>query len=177
MKRALAIFLSVTLLCLSGCAAAPEADASVSPAPVETEKPEKPESAEPTLSPFKQETALSSASDYLESRLKEYDSVLYVYKDFADGANYYTQKAWMGSDYKDVPMMREDAEGYDGSSSIACEIDLSKHSWGKQARHRTLESITLALTSRCFSADVLREGRNRRRTRGVFYGRPRPRRI
>ncbi len=107
MKRTLAMLLSVALLLLFGCTAASEA--------------EKPGTSEP---------AASSASVYLESRLQAHDSVLYVYKDFVDGANHYTQKAWMGSNSGNVPAMREDAEGYSGISGIACEIDLSRHSWG-----------------------------------------------
>jgi hypothetical protein len=36
----------------------------------------------------------------------------------------------MGSNYSNIPAMREDAEGYEGISGVACEIDLSRHSWG-----------------------------------------------
>jgi hypothetical protein len=66
----------------------------------------------------------------LEKRLQEYDNTLYVYKDFVDGANHYTQKAWMGSSNDNIPTMAEDAQGYDGISGIVCELDLTQHSWG-----------------------------------------------
>ncbi|MDR1029135.1 MAG: hypothetical protein LBL63_06925 [Clostridiales Family XIII bacterium] len=117
MKRLFALLLSL-ILCLSGCAAVPE-----TPVDASSEAPETP-------APKPDPTTSSAAADYMEGRLKEYDDTLYVYKDFADGANHYTQKAWMGDDYDDIPAMGEDAEGYDGISGIVCEIDLSKHGWG-----------------------------------------------
>jgi hypothetical protein len=72
----------------------------------------------------------SAAANYLENQLKEYDNALYVFKDFDDGANYYTQKAWAGSNNINIPAMHEDVQGYKGVSGIACELDLNNHSWG-----------------------------------------------
>jgi hypothetical protein len=73
---------------------------------------------------------IPTAAEYLGNSLKEYDKSLYVYKDFADGANYYTQKSWMGDGFDNVPRMREDFAGYKGVTGIACEIDFTEHSWG-----------------------------------------------
>ncbi|GHU64413.1 hypothetical protein AGMMS49983_10090 [Clostridia bacterium] len=125
MKRALAFLLTATL-CLSGCAAAPETEPpAASPAPSQTAQESKPPETTETAEPER-----SAAADYLENRLKEYADVLYVYKDFAYGANYYTQKAWMGDNSHFVPAMKEDAEGYQGVTGVLCEIDLPTHAWG-----------------------------------------------
>ncbi|MDR2442197.1 MAG: hypothetical protein LBE31_01595 [Deltaproteobacteria bacterium] len=70
------------------------------------------------------------AVDYIENSLKEYDNVLYIYRDYVDGANNYTQKAWMGNNYKNIPEMNEAAEGRDGTTGILAELDLTNHSWG-----------------------------------------------
>jgi len=72
----------------------------------------------------------SKAALWLESGLAALDNTLYVYKDFADGVNNFTQKAWMGDSNLNIPAMNEAAEGYDGTTGIAAELDLSKHLWG-----------------------------------------------
>jgi hypothetical protein len=62
--------------------------------------------------------------------LAEFDKTLYVSKDFADGANNFTQKAFMGSNYHVIPEMDETVEGYSGVSGIAAALDFSVHDWG-----------------------------------------------
>jgi hypothetical protein len=85
----------------------------------------------PSSSPSESSPGISAAADYLETRLKEFDRVLlYVYKDFADGMNNFTQKAWIGDSSAEIPGMDEAAQGFSGISGIAAELDLSKHSWG-----------------------------------------------
>ena len=72
----------------------------------------------------------SQAAEYLAGRLDENDKRLYVYRDFSDGLNNFTQKAWMGDGYDDVPPMDEAAEGRTGVSGIAAELDVTYHRWG-----------------------------------------------
>jgi hypothetical protein len=73
----------------------------------------------------------SGAAGSLVSRLAELDKNLYVYRDFADGFNNFTQKAWMGDNAANVPKMNEAATpGYAGVSGLAAEIDFRRHSWG-----------------------------------------------
>jgi hypothetical protein len=124
MKRIIALSLTLAL-CMSGCAGAgadaPEPSPSAPAAPDSTAGPE------PAPGP---ESQIPTAAEYIESCLAEFDRVLYVYKDFGDGANYYTQKAWMGDSYSGVPEMREDAEGRGGTTGIAAGIDLTQHAWG-----------------------------------------------
>ncbi|MDR3053769.1 MAG: hypothetical protein LBU48_07910 [Coriobacteriales bacterium] len=74
--------------------------------------------------------AQSHAADYLANRVAEFDRTLYVYKDFSDGANNFTQRAWMGSSTENIPQMDEAAPGYSGVSGISAELDFSEHSWG-----------------------------------------------
>jgi hypothetical protein len=71
-----------------------------------------------------------SAVGYIVKSLAEFDRTLYVYKDFDDGANNYTQKAWMGDSYENIPAMQEDALGLNGTTGISAEIDFNRHSWG-----------------------------------------------
>jgi hypothetical protein len=76
-------------------------------------------------------TPNSKAADWLESQLAAQDKVLWVYRDFADGLNHFTQKAWIGDNGNNVPSMDEASEvAHSGVSGIAAEVDLSKHSWG-----------------------------------------------
>ncbi|MCL2548925.1 MAG: hypothetical protein FWE76_07175, partial [Symbiobacteriaceae bacterium] len=70
------------------------------------------------------------AITYLTNRIAQMDDILHVYTDFSDGRNNFTQKAWMGSSYSNIPAMDEAAPGYSGVSGIAAELDLSRHSWG-----------------------------------------------
>ena len=79
------------------------------------------------FSPFPTESA---AADYLERRVADMDRRLYVYKDFVDGVNNFTQKMWMGDSSKNIPPMNEKAAGFSGVSGIAAELDLGRHLWG-----------------------------------------------
>jgi hypothetical protein len=83
-----------------------------------------------TQPPPQPQPQLLTGADWIESRLAEFDSSLYVYRDFADGANYYIQKAWIGDNYSSVPAMREGAEGINGTTGVAAEINLADHEWG-----------------------------------------------
>ncbi|MDR0452285.1 MAG: hypothetical protein LBH15_04515 [Treponema sp.] len=70
------------------------------------------------------------AAEYLGSRVAELDRVLYVYRDFYDGMNNFTQKAWVGDSDSDIPEMDEAAQAHSGISGIRAGLDLSRHSWG-----------------------------------------------
>ena len=72
----------------------------------------------------------SGAAKWLESKMAEQDKILWVYRDFTDGFNNFTQKAWMGSGYSNIPAMNEAADGHSGTSGIAAELDLRNHTWG-----------------------------------------------
>jgi len=72
----------------------------------------------------------AKAAGYITNSLAALDHTLYVYKDFADGANNFTQKAWIGDSYENIPGMNEATAGCDGTSGIAAELDLTKHLWG-----------------------------------------------
>ncbi|MDR0416675.1 MAG: toll/interleukin-1 receptor domain-containing protein, partial [Propionibacteriaceae bacterium] len=79
-----------------------------------------------------------TAVDYLTRRLSQLDHVFYVYRDAYDGLNHFTQRMWMGSDYRDPPAMDELAAGQpypapdDGrpSTGVHAALDLARHSWG-----------------------------------------------
>ncbi|MDR1210131.1 MAG: terpene cyclase/mutase family protein [Clostridiales bacterium] len=73
---------------------------------------------------------IPSAADALEKMLAESDKLLYVYKDFVDGGNNFTQKAWIGDSLSDVPAMDEAAAGRLGTTGISAELDFRNHSWG-----------------------------------------------
>jgi hypothetical protein len=70
------------------------------------------------------------AADWLEAQLAEEDSRLWVFRDAADGLNNFTEKAFMGSDYADVPAMDETGPAQAGISGVTAHLDLSKHTWG-----------------------------------------------
>ncbi|MDR1601067.1 MAG: hypothetical protein LBS42_01390 [Tannerella sp.] len=55
---------------------------------------------------------------------------VYVYRDYNDNANKFTQPAWMGSDYKNIPPMYHRAEGIDGSTGIEATVNFAHHTWG-----------------------------------------------
>lgn len=127
-----------------GCAAdtgnveaAPQASASgesPSPEPVETVMPESvaevPMASAGTPSAEKEGLPSSKALDYIAGRVDEATNRLYVYKDFADGLNNYTQKAFVGNHYDSPPAMDEKAAPYEGISSIRAQIDLTQFTWG-----------------------------------------------
>ena len=74
--------------------------------------------------------AQADAANCLENRLTEMAKTVYVYQDFADGANNFTQKVWMGENNNDIPSMDEAAASHSGTSGIAARLDLSKYHWG-----------------------------------------------
>ncbi|MDR0974590.1 MAG: hypothetical protein LBL80_02730 [Ruminococcus sp.] len=79
------------------------------------------------------ENSSDSAVGFISSQLEKNKTRLYVYNDFADGRNYYTQKAFMGDNYYagNIPPMNEAAEGaYSGKTCISASIDLNKEPWG-----------------------------------------------
>jgi hypothetical protein len=59
------------------------------------------------------EVKTDTAAEFIASQLENNKTRLYVYNDFADGRNYYTQKAFMGDNYRqeNIPPMNEAAEG------------------------------------------------------------------
>jgi len=74
-----------------------------------------------------------AAVSYLKSRLEETSNAVYVYKDFTDSVNHYTQKAKiddgnssfvfdMNENWQDDP--------YSGSSAIECHVKTEQDSWG-----------------------------------------------
>jgi hypothetical protein len=75
---------------------------------------------------------VSAAAGFIGAQLAESEPFLYVYKDFADGRNYFTQKAFMSDSNKaDVPSMDEAAgAAHSGNTCIAAGLDFSKHAWG-----------------------------------------------
>ena len=76
------------------------------------------------------DTGKPTAAAHLVSRLREADAALYVYKEFADGANHFTQKDWAGNNYEDIPEMKEDVAGYESLTGIRAKIDFQRHDWG-----------------------------------------------
>ncbi|MDR0849644.1 MAG: hypothetical protein LBN10_11540 [Propionibacteriaceae bacterium] len=86
---------------------------------------------QPTEStPFDIPDPESAAADWLEAQLAAQDNILWVYRDDADGLNHFTQKSFMGDNYRNVPEMNEASEGQSGISGIAAELDMTQHSWG-----------------------------------------------
>ncbi|MDR0944365.1 MAG: hypothetical protein LBM41_07545 [Ruminococcus sp.] len=75
----------------------------------------------------------SSAVQFIASKLEDKKTRLYVYNDFEDGQNFFTQKAFMGDNYGiyNIPVMNEASEGaYSGETCISASIDLKKEPWG-----------------------------------------------
>ena len=75
-------------------------------------------------------SAVSKAAEFIENELAKYDHRKYVFSDFCAGENTYTQKAWMGSNTRNIPDMEEYAKGFEGISGIKASINLNTHSWG-----------------------------------------------
>jgi hypothetical protein len=74
-----------------------------------------------------------NALSYLETKLTEGDNVVYVYRDFSDAVNHFTQKAKIddgNSSY--VQDMNENwqEDPYSGSSSIKVTVETLGNSWG-----------------------------------------------
>jgi hypothetical protein len=78
--------------------------------------------------PPAQTSTTSAAANYIEKCIDEENEKLYVYKNFGDGRNIYTQKSWMG-ETNVVSPMDEQSKGF-SETGIAAELDLSKNSWG-----------------------------------------------
>ncbi len=75
----------------------------------------------------------NAALAYLTQRLDAGNHALYVYRDFADSGNYFTQKAKMGSGNADfVYDMDENwaMDVYSGSSAIRCHVNAIGSNWG-----------------------------------------------
>jgi len=72
----------------------------------------------------------ATAVDWLAAQLAQQDYARYVYKDYADGLNHFTQKIWMGDHASNVPEMDEAAPGFSGPTGIAVTLDLTQHTWG-----------------------------------------------
>jgi hypothetical protein len=88
------------------------------------------EDAGPAESARTREGAPPSAADWLASSLAAQDNRVYVYKDYADGLNNFTQPAFISDSYKDVPAVEETAEGMGGTSGLRATVDLDFRAWG-----------------------------------------------
>lgn len=84
----------------------------------------------PPVTPEEPTPETPTAVDFLESQLQEMDTVLYVYKDYADGLNHFTQKMWTGDNDLNVPEMNEAGEACSGTSGIEITLDISRNPWG-----------------------------------------------
>ena len=136
-------FLSVLLCCMLVSCSAPQKAASGAtasmPAVTATQTPAP--TATPTVMPTPTPTpsydvyqgAKDAAVNALESRLASYRSCVYVYHDFAQTQNNFTQKAKIWGKYGDlVKDMNEDERdnAYSGTSCIRCQIDTKGTDWG-----------------------------------------------
>ena len=72
----------------------------------------------------------SAAVGFIESQLALFDHRLYVFRDFNDGVNIFTQKAFMGNNYLNIPEMEEYAQGVSGISGIKARLNFDNHTWG-----------------------------------------------
>ena len=113
--NAVLVMLLATCLAFAGCTPAPEEQ---TPAASDT--------AQTSATP----QSASAAADWLASQLAAEDNTLWVYRDFDDGLNNFTQKAWMGDTNTNIPTMDEAAPGYSGISGIEAHLDLTQHAWG-----------------------------------------------
>jgi hypothetical protein len=142
MKRMLKLSLSLTLGCmLTACSAAHTAadrpDETSAPAvaqevtaiPVVTPEP----TAEPEASYEEYDACKTAAIKALQSRLLQYREDVYVYSDYAETQNNFTQKAkiW-GNNASLVKNLDENwnDDAYAGASCIRCRIDTSGSDWG-----------------------------------------------
>ena len=110
------------------------------PTPVPTEKPTETPTAAPTeavLIPQDPEAVYQSAANMaeaaLQNQLMEYYESVYVYKDFADSENHFSQRALMfGKDASNVRAMNDDwrEAPHSGDSCIRCEIVTAEDDWG-----------------------------------------------
>ncbi|MDV0446222.1 hypothetical protein MsAg5_00500 [Methanosarcinaceae archaeon Ag5] len=75
------------------------------------------------------ESGNNSAAAYIQNQLAAQDHVYYVYKDFADGQNSFTQKAWMGNNNSGSAAMFEAAEPYSGTSSVRMNMKVVSGDW------------------------------------------------
>ncbi|MBR3020377.1 MAG: TIR domain-containing protein [Clostridia bacterium] len=78
-------------------------------------------------------TAAERAEAALQRELREYFESVYVYKDFGDSENHFTQRALMfGKDASNVRAMNDNwqEEPHSGDSCIRCEIVTAEEDWG-----------------------------------------------
>jgi hypothetical protein len=111
--KSLSAILLITAVCLSAC----ESSIPAISATVKTES----------------AAASETAVQFIASQLEQSETRLYVYNDFADGRNYFTQKAFMGDNYNsaNIPAMDEAAGGaYSGKTCIAATLNVNKEPWG-----------------------------------------------
>jgi len=139
MKRILPALLCLCLI--SACVPQNQGE-NVSQLPSKTE--EVAATTEPTLAPTveKEEpialdasllTAKENALRYLENKLTAGDNVLYVYRDFSDALNHFTQKAKIddgNSDYVQDMDENWQEDAYSGSSAIKVSVKTQGNSWG-----------------------------------------------
>ncbi|MDR3070980.1 MAG: hypothetical protein LBU38_08280 [Propionibacteriaceae bacterium] len=74
-----------------------------------------------------------AAVTWLANQVTDAGKKIYVYRDFADGVNAFTQRMWISNDvyHKTTPpAMNEKAKAYKGTSAIKASIDFTKFSWG-----------------------------------------------
>ncbi|MCL2639424.1 MAG: hypothetical protein FWD53_01120 [Phycisphaerales bacterium] len=75
----------------------------------------------------------SAAADWLAALVEQQYKSLYIYKDYADGMNNFTQKVWMcdqSLNELQPPEMDEMADGRNGTTGIVATIDLNTYGWG-----------------------------------------------
>lgn len=142
MKRVLKLSLSLALcVMLTACAVPQNASQSEeTSASVATEEPASPTATvEPTPTPAPEVTYdeydewKTAALDALQNRLMQYREDIYVYGDYAETHNHFTQKAkiW-GSNANLVKNLDENwnEDAYAGTSCIRCQIDTKGKDWG-----------------------------------------------
>ena len=139
MKR-IFIFIIILMLNISflGCAAQKESTETPAQAPAAQTAAEPAASPEPAPTPEPVDyvaytPAKEAALAALNGSLDESRACLYVYRDFGDTENHFTQKAKMfGRNGELVKNMDENWQGdpYSGRSCIRCEIDTEGKDWG-----------------------------------------------
>lgn len=138
MKRIFNAILALTsCLLLTACAAAPTAAAAPEPTPDATATPAPTQTPEPTPAPTPVYDAYRAAKEAavqsLISGLNRYRESVYVYRDFAQTENNFTQKMMIwGNNRSLVKNMDENwaTDPYAGSSCIRCRVDTRGNDWG-----------------------------------------------
>lgn len=138
MKRIFNAILTLTCcLLLAACAATPSAVETPAPTPEATAAPTATQTPEPTPEPTPvydaYQTAKEAAAQSLLNELVRYRESVYVYRDFAQTENNFTQKMMIwGNNRNLVKNMDENwsTDPYDGSSCIRCRVDTRGNDWG-----------------------------------------------